>query len=115
MWFFGRILLNFLLFMAFSGVFPEAFFVRNWQTALLAAVVLVIFNLLVRPLCLLLFLPLNLLTVGLFTFVINAGMLWLTSFALGDKFQFSSLTALVGISLLMSLCTTLFTKGSWQN
>ena len=43
-----------------------------------AALVLGILNALVRPILLLLTLPLNLLTLGLFTFVINALMLELT-------------------------------------
>ena len=44
-----------------------------------AAVVLGIFNALLRPLVLLLTLPINLVTLGLFTFVINGAMLKLTS------------------------------------
>jgi len=46
---------------------------------LVAAVVLGVFNAFVRPIVLLLTLPLNLLTLGLFTFVINGFMLKLTS------------------------------------
>jgi putative membrane protein len=38
-----------------------------------------IINAVIRPLLLILTLPLNILTLGLFTFVINALMLWLTS------------------------------------
>lgn len=44
-----------------------------------AAVVLGIFNALLRPLVLVLTFPINLLTLGLFTFVINGAMLKLTS------------------------------------
>jgi putative membrane protein len=44
-----------------------------------AAFVLGVLNALIRPLILLLTLPVNLLTLGLFTFVINAGMLGLTT------------------------------------
>ncbi|MBI1813886.1 MAG: phage holin family protein [Deltaproteobacteria bacterium] len=44
-----------------------------------AAVVLGIFNAFLRPLVLIFTLPINLLTLGLFTFVINGFMLWLTS------------------------------------
>ena len=47
--------------------------------AFVAAFVLGILNALVRPILLLLTLPINLLTLGLFTFVINALMLELTS------------------------------------
>ena len=44
-----------------------------------AAVVLGIFNAFLRPMVLLLTLPINLITLGLFTFVINGFILWLTS------------------------------------
>ena len=46
---------------------------------LVAALVLGVLNALVRPLLLLLTLPINLLTLGLFTFVINGLMLEMTS------------------------------------
>jgi putative membrane protein len=44
-----------------------------------AAFILGLLNALIRPLILLLTLPVNLLTLGLFTFVINAGILRLTA------------------------------------
>ncbi len=47
--------------------------------ALITALVLGVMNALVRPILLLLTLPINLVTLGLFTFVINALMLWLVS------------------------------------
>src|SRR5664280_175761 len=45
--------------------------------ALIAVVVLAIVNALIRPLLVILTLPLNCLTLGLFTLVINALMFWL--------------------------------------
>jgi putative membrane protein len=46
---------------------------------LVAALVLGIVNAVIRPVVLLLTLPLNVLTLGLFTFVVNAGMLYLVA------------------------------------
>jgi putative membrane protein len=48
-------------------------------SALVAAVVLGLINAFIKPLILLLTLPLNILTLGLFTFVINALLILLTS------------------------------------
>lgn len=48
-------------------------------TALVVALVLGLVNVIIRPLLLLFTLPLNILTLGLFTFVINALMVMLTS------------------------------------
>lgn len=50
-----------------------------WTSLLLVAIVFGLLNAIVRPLLKLLTCPLILLTLGLFTFVINALMLWLTS------------------------------------
>lgn len=67
---------------------------------LLAAIVLGIFNALVRPIVLLLTLPLNLLTLGLFTFVINGFMLKLTAAVVGGFAVEGFWTAVIGAALL---------------
>ncbi|HLN80929.1 MAG TPA: phage holin family protein, partial [Thermoanaerobaculia bacterium] len=56
-----------------------------WTSLLLVALVFGVLNAIVRPLLKLLTCPLILLTLGLFTFVINAVMLWLTS-AVSESF-----------------------------
>ncbi len=53
--------------------------VRGPGTLVLAALLLGIVNAVVRPVIVVLTLPLTLLTLGLFLLVINAGMLWLVS------------------------------------
>jgi putative membrane protein len=54
------------------------------ESVLLFALVLAFLNALVRPVLLVLTLPLNLITLGLFTFVINAIVFWLAAqFPLG--------------------------------
>lgn len=51
----------------------------NFYSALIAALIFGLINALIRPLALLLTLPVNILTLGLFTLVINAFMFWLAS------------------------------------
>lgn len=58
---------------------PHMISVADVTTAIIAAAVLTIVNLFVRPLVKLVTLPINLMTLGLFTFVINAAMFWLTT------------------------------------
>ncbi len=48
----------------------------NWQGLLVATLLLGLLNVFLRPLLMLLSLPLLFLTLGLFTFVINAGLLY---------------------------------------
>lgn len=60
--------------------------VDSWGTAFMAALVLGLINLIVRPLVMLLALPINILTLGVFSLVVNAILFWLTS-ALVDGFD----------------------------
>jgi putative membrane protein len=53
--------------------------VADLSTAFIAAAVLGILNLFLRPVAIILTLPVNILSLGLFTFVINALMLLITS------------------------------------
>ena len=53
--------------------------VDNFGTALIAALVLGLVNTLIRPLLVLLTLPVTLLTMGLFILVINALLFWLVA------------------------------------
>lgn len=50
--------------------------VDSFYTALIVAVILGFINVLIRPVLLLLTLPINIVTFGLFTFVINGLLLW---------------------------------------
>jgi len=53
--------------------------VRDFWSALIAAIVIGLVNAIVRPLAIILTLPINIITLGLFTLVINALMFWLAS------------------------------------
>ncbi len=66
--------------------------VANLWSALIAALVIGLINALIRPLILLLTLPVNILTLGLFTLVINALMFWLAS-SIAKGFDVSSFSA----------------------
>ncbi len=77
--------------------------VMSFSAALIAALVLGLFNALLRPLLVLLTLPVTLITLGLFLFVINALMFYFAASVL-EGFQVSGfLAALIG-SLIYSLC-----------
>ncbi|MBI4599142.1 phage holin family protein [Candidatus Uhrbacteria bacterium] len=73
-----RWVLNALALLIAANLIP-GFEVASFYAALIAALVLGFMNALVRPLILLLTLPVTVLTLGLFVFVVNALMLWLVS------------------------------------
>jgi putative membrane protein len=69
---------------------------------LAAAAILGLVNAAIKPLLLLLTLPINLLSLGLFTLVINGGMLWLTSWLVAG-FKVGGFWPAVWGALLLSL------------
>jgi len=77
--------------------------IQSFGSALIAALVLGVFNTLVRPLLVLLTLPVTLLTLGLFLFVINALMFWAAAAVL-DGFNVAGFGAALIGSLIYSLC-----------
>ena len=77
--------------------------VASFGAALIAALVLGLLNTLVRPLLVLLTLPVTLITLGLFLFVINAALFWSAAELLSGLSVTGFSAALIG-SLLYSLC-----------
>lgn len=71
-------------------------------TLLAAALLLGIVNAIVRPIAIILTLPLTLITLGLFLLVINAGMIGLVALML-DGFQVNGFWNAVGASLIVSI------------
>ena len=71
-------------------------------TLLAAALLLGLVNAVIRPIAVILTLPLTLVTLGLFLIVINAGMLGLVALLLSG-FQIAGFWTAVGASLIVSL------------
>ena len=80
------------------GVEVESFF-----TAFLVAVVLGAINLFLKPVLLILTLPINIFTLGLFTLVINAGLVLLADWIIKDGFNVDGFWYAMMFSLIMSL------------
>jgi len=83
--------------------------IGSFGTALVAALVLGIVNAIIRPVFLLLTLPLNLLTLGLFTFVINGIMLMLAASLVGGFHIDGFFAALIG-SVILSVTSWFLTS-----
>lgn len=76
--------------------------VESFSTALIAALVLGLVNVLIRPVLVLLTLPVTLLTLGLFIFVINGLLFWAVANFVGG-FQVAGFWSAVGGAILYSL------------
>ena len=77
--------------------------VQSFGSAMIAALVLGLFNAVLRPLLVVLTLPVTLLTLGLFLFVINALMFWFAAQVLEGFGVAGFAAALIG-SLIYSAC-----------
>jgi len=75
--------------------------VQSFTSALIAAAVIGLFNTLVRPVLVVLTLPVTVITLGLFLFVINALLFWAAASVL-DGFQVSGFVAALLGSLIYS-------------
>jgi putative membrane protein len=82
------------------------FALPGWQLTLAAAVLLALVNSYLRPVALVLTLPVNVLTLGLFTLVINAAMLGLVAWLLPGARLVGFWTA-VGAALTISVVSLL--------
>jgi putative membrane protein len=77
-------------------------YVQDLGTALIAALVLGLVNTLIRPILVLLTLPVTLLTLGLFIFVINGLMFWLVANMVGG-FAVAGFWSAVGGAIIYSV------------
>jgi putative membrane protein len=99
-----RLIVNTLTFISLTVIFPQMIFVNSIWTAFMASFVLSILNMFVKPILTILSLPLTLFTLGLFTFVINAAILKMTSFFIGAaNFSFASFGAAFLVAVIMSV------------
>ncbi|EAE7372879.1 phage holin family protein [Listeria monocytogenes] len=108
------VIINSVLFVALSGFFTS-FHVDGFTTALLASFILAILNMLIRPILLLLTLPINIFTLGLFTFVVNAIMLEMTTFFIGDSFQIDGFGTALILAAIMAFANMIINSVLWGN
>jgi putative membrane protein len=107
-WLIG-ILINAIIFIAMAGYF-EGFNVSGIVAAVIASFVLSVLNVLVKPILIILTLPVTVLTLGLFLFVINAVTLLLTDGLMGDAFEISSFGMALLASIILSLVNLIIQK-----
>ncbi len=88
-----------------TAYFLPGIWAKSWQSYLLAALVLGLLNAFVRPVLLFLTLPLNILTLGLFTILLNAAIFFSVGYIVQDLMIRNYSWAILG-SLLFSLFST---------
>ena len=79
----------------------------GWKGFLAAGIALALLNMLVKPVLKLIALPFIMLTLGLFTLVINGIILWVAGIMLPGFIAIVSLSALIWATLVVSLVNVL--------
>ena len=94
------------------------FHISDFKVALVTAIVLGLINTFIKPILLFLTAPLNFLTLGMFTFVVNAIVLWLATLVVPGLIIDSFLSAIIAafvlsvVSTILSMIVSDFTKAS---
>jgi putative membrane protein len=104
-----RLLINMVAILGIAYLFPSLMRVDTVWAALGAAILLGIVNTIVRPIFVLLTLPLTILTLGLFLLVINALLLWMVSGLVGG-FQVNGFWGALFGSLLISFISWVLSR-----
>jgi len=100
--FFLSIVLNAVALYIVAELF-DSVYLKDFKIALLASFLLFIVNSFVRPILIILTLPVTIVTFGLFLIIINAMMLMITQWMLKDAFVIDSFTIGIVASIVVSL------------
>lgn len=109
MFFIVGLIINIVAILIISYLFPKMIWVDGFLAALVAAFLLGIVNTILRPILVLLTLPLTMVTLGLFLLVINGLMLWFVS-ALVRGFHVSGFWGAVLGSILISIVSWILSR-----
>ena len=109
MFFIIRLIIHMVAILIISYLFPKMIWVDGLMAALIAAFLLGIVNVIIRPILVFLTLPLTVLTLGLFLLVINGLMLWLVA-ALVKGFHVNGFWGAVFGSILISIVSWILSR-----
>lgn len=107
-WFIS-ILVNALVLIVVAG-YMDAFYLESVSAAILASILLSVLNVIVKPVLILLTLPVTVLTLGLFLFVINAMTLMMAQSIMGDSFVIEGFGTAMIAAIIISLLNIFIQK-----
>lgn len=103
---FIHLLVNSVVLVVVAGYF-ENFYLESVSAAVIASVLLSIINFIVKPILVILTLPVTLVSFGLFLFVINAITLMITAALMGDAFVITGFWMAVLAAIIISVLNLL--------
>ena len=108
-----RIVITAVVAFALSSILPGIHIDTFW-TAIVLSLVLAVLNFFLKPILIILTLPITIVTLGLFLFIINALIVWFAK-DLVNGFHVKSFGWALLFSLLLSLLTSILYKESKEN
>lgn len=105
----ASILLNSLILIVVAG-YIDTFHLEGIGAAIIASLIIAILNVIVKPILVILTLPVTILSLGLFLFVINAITLYLTQALMGDSFIIDGFGTAVLAAIIISILNLLIQK-----
>jgi putative membrane protein len=105
----ASLIVNTIVLMVVAGYF-DSFHLSGVGAAIVASILLSIMNVIVKPILIILTLPVTVITLGLFLIVINAITLMLTAGIMGDAFTIDGFGTAIIASIVISLLNLLITK-----
>lgn len=109
MFFIIRLIINMAAILIIAYLFPGLIWVDSFWAALVTAFFLGVVNAVIRPILVLLTLPLTVLTLGVFLLIINGLMLWLVSL-LVSGFHVNGFWGAVLGAILISLVSWILSR-----
>ena len=107
-WFLS-LFLNAIALIAVAQLF-DSFHLDGFSTALIASFILSILNIIVKPILILLTLPITVVTFGLFLFVINAITLMIAQWLIGNSFVIDGFGIALIASIIISILNILLNQ-----
>ncbi|MCT2537301.1 phage holin family protein [Aquibacillus koreensis] len=103
------LLLNAVALIVVDQLFTS-FTIDGFGTAVLASFILSILNVIVKPILIVLTLPITVLSLGLFLFVINAITLMITQALIGSSFVIEGFVSAIFAAVILSILNLLLNK-----
>ncbi|TLS38525.1 phage holin family protein [Pseudalkalibacillus caeni] len=103
------LLVNSIVLVVVAGFF-DSFYLSGFGAAIVASIILAIMNVIVKPILIVLTLPVTILTLGLFLIVINAITLMLTAGIMGEAFSIDGFGMAILASIFIGILNLMIQK-----
>ena len=107
-WFFS-VFLNAIALIVVAQLF-ESFHLEGFGTAILASIILALLNIFVKPILIILTLPITFVTLGLFLFVVNAITLMIAQGLIGSSFVIDGFGMAIIAAIIIAILNVILNR-----